>query len=146
MRTPQEAFESMCECHGEIWALTESGSVRTTKDEDGNKVREKVPMPLEVYDMLKVTGMRYAYRNWLMGSIEVLIPSSIKDQLEQEHSAAQLISEKMRAKAENEKIRQEIDQLKSRLKSTLAGVLKEPGDDLFDSVLRHQHKNDHSLN
>lgn len=109
MRTPTEAFKSMCYCHGEIWTLTEKGSIRSTKDEHGKRVNEAGIMPLEVHDLLKVTGQRYAYRNWLLGTVEVLVSSSIKAKLNQEHSLAQIICEELRSRLEVE-LRRDYDE------------------------------------
>ena len=126
MRTPKEVFNEMCPCHGELWMLTETGFTLITKGPTGSRYTKKNQVaPLDVQDMLKVTGLTWCYRHWLSGEIEPLISKQAKEKLEQEHSLKQLHQEKLRYQQEHERRLKDIGDATETLRQIGSRILNE---------------------
>lgn len=74
LRTPKEAFETMCIAHGQIWHLGIEGWTRITKEEDGSRTKTSgVLPPICVFDLLSYSKGIWAYFHLGHDSAELLV-------------------------------------------------------------------------
>lgn len=143
MRTPKEAFDDMCSCHGEVWALTDNGWSCIRKSEHGARsVHWNSKPPLGVFDLLKHTGCTFALFNTLTGHLEVLVSKVDKAKLEEVHTPEQLLRESERRLAQKVERKQVIHAVMEKIRT----VGRHAAEDMFDLELGKAHGNKHDLN
>lgn len=97
LRTPKEAFETMCVAHGQIWHLGIEGWTRITKEEDGSRTKTSGLLPpICVFDLLNFSKGIWAYFHLGHSSAELLVSREEQRALVARHSIDLLRTEHAR--------------------------------------------------